>query len=80
MGFLLGEKNPKLTITSTIQFPPNEWPRLTTKLQHFTRQFYIYFSLSPPLDPPGDAHKWATLPPHYEMGSNAAIPLNKEDN
>ena len=23
---------------------------------------------------------WVALPPHYKLGSNAVIPLNKEDN
>jgi len=32
------------------------------------------------MDPRGGSQKWAMFPPHYELGSNAAIPLNKEDN
>ena len=38
-------KNLKLNITSTVRSLPNEWPRLTMKLQHFTRKFYIYFQI-----------------------------------
>ena len=35
-------KNPKLNINSIVISLPNHRPRLITKLQHFTRKFYIY--------------------------------------
>ena len=29
---------------------------------------------------PPNAIKWVEFPPHYELGFNAVIPMNKEDN
>jgi len=93
-GFPSRAKNPKLKMTFTVISPPNEWPRLTTKLQHFIRQFYIYFYLlghcprSPTngglpkvvATPPTANILQVAFPPHYKLGSNAVIPLNTEDN
>ena len=58
-------KNPKFYITSTIRSPPNKKPRLTTKLQHFTMQFYIYFLLwgHCPLSPTRVGSQRSQLPP-----------------
>ena len=51
-GFPSMERKSKLNITSTVKYPPNERPIFTTKLQHFTRKFYIYFQPLPPPKPP----------------------------